>query len=126
MRRIGVAIGNMLTRSARPLTTIDSAERSARLAAIDALVREWQPSRLVVGLPVHADGTEHATTVRARAFARDLAQRFALPVALEDERHTSEIARDALAGRGRRGRAQRDEVAAQIILQAWLDGRNDA
>jgi putative pre-16S rRNA nuclease len=125
-RRIGVAVGNTLTRSARALTTIDAPDAHAREEALAALVREWQPAHLVVGLPVHADGTEHAMTKRARAFADDLARRFALPVALEDERHTSEIARGMLGGSGRRGRERRDEVAAQIILQAWLDAQHDA
>ena len=120
-RRIGVAIGNTLTRSARALTTIDARDENARLAALDRLVREWAPARLVVGLPVHADGSEHAMTTRARTFAATLAARYALPVELEDERHTSEIARDALVGGGRDARARRDEVAAQIILQAYLD-----
>jgi len=120
-RRIGVAIGNTLTRSARALTTIDARDESRRLAALDRVVHEWAPARLVVGLPVHADGREHAMTGRARAFAATLASRYALPVSLEDERHTSEVARDALAGGGRAGRSQRDEVAAQIILQAHLD-----
>ena len=125
-RRIGVALGNTITRSARALTTIDDSEHDVRLAAIDRLVHEWAPSRLVVGLPVHADGTAHAMTARARAFGDALGARYALPVVFEDERHTSEIARAALAGRGRRGRALRDEVAAQIILQSWLDARRDA
>lgn len=124
-RRIGVAIGNTLTRSARALTTIDAPDERDRFAALDRLVREWQPARLVVGLPLHADGSEHAMTARARTFAATVARRYALPVALEDERHTSEIARDALAGGGRAARAQRDEVAARIILQAYLD-KHDA
>ena len=100
-----------------------------RSASIAALIDEWRPARLVVGLPVHADGTEHAMTARARAFAHDLERRFALPVALVDERYTSELARQALAASGRGGRADRDlrdQVAAQMILQAWFDDRHDA
>jgi putative Holliday junction resolvase len=120
-RRIGVAIGNTLTRSARALTTIDTRDERERFAALDRLVREWEPARLVVGLPAHADGSEHAMTARARTFAATVATRYELPVLLEDERHTSEIARDALAGGGRAARACRDEVAAQLILQAYLD-----
>ncbi|HET8876540.1 MAG TPA: Holliday junction resolvase RuvX [Casimicrobiaceae bacterium] len=128
-RRIGVAVGNTLMRVAHPLATIAAADPAARWTAIRALLDEWRPQRLVVGLPVHADATPHAMTARAREFALELADRFALPVALEDERHTSEIARDALAAAGRGGRAHRplrDRVAAQIILQAWFDGRHDA
>jgi putative Holliday junction resolvase len=127
-RRIGVAVGNTLTRVAHPLATVAADGAGGGFDAITALVGEWRPQQLVVGLPVHADGTEHAITTRARAFAAELARRYALPVALEDERHTSEVARDALAARrrGRRAdRALRDQVAAQIILQAWLD-RDDA
>jgi putative Holliday junction resolvase len=123
-RRIGVAIGNTLVRVARPLATIDAQASDARFAAIAALVGEWQPDQLVVGVPVHADGTEHAMTSRARRFARQLAGRFRLPVVEADERHSTQDAGSALefAGEGgRRGRAKRDEIAAQIILQAWFD-----
>ena len=129
MRRIGVAVGNTVTRTARPLTTIADDDPARRFAAIAALVDEWQPARLVVGLPVHADGAVHPMTAEARTFAAKLAERFSLPVAFEDERHTSEVARDTLraAGRGsRRDRSLRDQVAAQIILQAWFDQRHDA
>jgi putative Holliday junction resolvase len=128
MRRIGVAVGNTVTRIAHPLATIDDHDPGRRFDAIAALVDEWQPGRLIVGLPVHADGAEHEMTAKARAFAHELGRRFSLPVALEDERHTSEVARDTLtaAGRGaRRDRALRDQVAAQIILQAWLDRPDD-
>jgi putative Holliday junction resolvase len=78
----------------------------------------------VVGLPVHADGTPHAMTARAKRFAHLLEARFGRPVALVDERWTSEAAAQALRDRGhggREARAKRDEAAAQIILQAWLD-----
>jgi putative Holliday junction resolvase len=128
-RRIGVAVGNTLTRTAHPLQTIDAANADVRSASIAALIDEWRPQRLVVGLPVHADGTEHAMTARARAFAHDLERRFALPVALADERYTSALARHALSTSGRGGRADRglrDQVAAQMILQAWFDERHDA
>lgn len=129
-RRIGVAIGNTLTRTARPLTTIARQDGEASLAAIAGLIGEWQPEQLVVGIPVHADGTPHAMTVRARRFAQTLFERFGLPVAAADERHTTQAAQSALnvTGGGRGGRAARDEIAAQIILQGWLDddGRADS
>jgi len=128
-RRIGVAVGNTLTRIAHPLATLASGNAAARWSAVGALLDEWRPRRLVVGLPVHADGTEHAMTAQVRTFARELERRFMLPVALEDERYSSEVARDALAAAGRGGRADRalrDGVAAQVILQAWFDARHDA
>ena len=123
-RRIGVAVGNTLTRTAHPLQTIDAPRAAQRSAAIAAIVDEWHPSQLVVGLPVHADGTEHPMSARARDFARELERRHRLPVALVDERWTSEIARRQLTQSGRGGRADRglrDQLAAQIILQAWFD-----
>ncbi|MFO1396107.1 MAG: Holliday junction resolvase RuvX [Burkholderiales bacterium] len=122
-RRTGVAVGNTLTRSAQPLATIEAEGDDARLAAIAPLVAEWQPQALVVGVPVHADGTPHAMTARALRFAQVLEARFALPVQRADERHTTQLAQSALtaAGAGRSGRAQRDALAAQIILQGWLD-----
>ena len=124
-RRIGVAVGNTVTRMAQALRTIDAPDAAARFAAIAALVAEWRPARLVVGLPVHADGTAHAMTARARGFARELERRHALPVALVDERFTTEAARSALAAApGRRAeRGARDREAARIILQAWFDER---
>jgi putative Holliday junction resolvase len=123
-RRIGVAVGNTLTRVAHPLSTIE-AGLTARFPAIAALIDEWRPQQLVVGLPVHADGTPHAMTRSAQRFAADLAEHFKLPVALVDERWTTEAAQGELraARRGRDGRAMRDQVAAQLILQAYFDER---
>jgi putative Holliday junction resolvase len=128
VRRIGVAIGTTRLGTARPLTTIESPRDDARFAAIDALIAEWHPDRLVVGLPVHADGTPHEMTARARRFARQLAARYRVPVMEVDERHTSELAAAELRAAGRGGREQRalrDAVAAQIILQAYLDTPHD-
>jgi putative Holliday junction resolvase len=123
-RRIGVAVGNTLSRVAHPLSTIESG-LSTRMAAIGALIAEWEAQQLVVGLPVHADGTPHAMTRNAQRFASDLAERFKLPVALVDERWTTETAQVELRAeqRGREGRAMRDQVAAQLILQAYFDER---
>jgi putative Holliday junction resolvase len=128
VRRIGVAIGTTRLRSARPLTTIESERNDRRFDAIAGLIAQWQPKALVVGLPLHADGTPHEMTARARRFARQLAGRFGLPVHEVDERYTSELARAELraSGRGRAAhRAEVDAVAAQLILQAWLDTPHD-
>jgi len=127
-RRIGVAVGTTRLRTARPLTTIDTERNDQRFAAIAALIAEWQPDRLVVGLPLHADGTPHEMTARARRFAHQLEGRTGLPVVQVDERHTTELARSALQAGGRGGRehrALRDAVAAQLILQAYLDTPDD-
>jgi putative Holliday junction resolvase len=123
-RRIGVAVGERATGIAHPLATIDSERNAERFAAIAALVDEWRPALLLVGLPTHADRTEHGMTARARRFARQLEGRFGIAVALADERYTTQAAATALSAAGVRAREQRplrDRVAAQLILQAYLD-----
>lgn len=112
VRRVGVATGNSLTRTATPLTTI-AAEGAARMAAIDALIAEWRPAALVVGVPRHPDGAAHANTERARRFGRELKARFGLPVHEVDERYTTTDARRA-------GAVDLDAAAATIILEQHL------
>ena len=111
-RRVGVACGNSLLGQARPLKTI-AAEGSARFVAVQALIREWQPDALVVGVPFHPDGAPHDTTARARRFARQLHGRFGLPVHEVDERYTST---EALAA----GASDVDATAAALILDQYL------
>ena len=128
-RRTGVAVGETTLGLAHPLGTIVADNDEDRLAAIASLVREWRPALFVVGLPTHADGTPHAMTARAQQFARRLRARFQLAVELVDERYTTEAATTALGdvGIGKRGhKPLRDRVAAQIILQAYLDQRAHA
>jgi putative Holliday junction resolvase len=125
-QRIGVAVGETTIGVAHPLATIGAKADRERFEAIRALIEEWQPALLVVGLPTHADGTAHAMTARALRFARQLDGRFGLPVTCCDERFTTQDASLALRGAGVRGRAKkavRDQVAAQLILQAYLDQR---
>lgn len=124
-KRIGVAVGNTLVGIAHPLQTISSEANDARFAAIAALIAEWQPVQLVVGLPTYLDGGEHALTLLCRKFARRLEGRFRLPVALVDERLSSAEASQSLKEAGIRGRQQKamlDQVAAQTILQQFLNG----
>lgn len=123
-RRIGVAVGNTLVRVAHPLATIDQERKAERFASIAEVIAEWQPAILVVGLPLHADGAEHEMTECARRFARQLQGRFRLPVEFSDERWTTELAQAALAAQGSGGAeapGARDQVAAQMILQSWLN-----
>jgi len=128
-QRIGVAVGETRLRLAHPLTTIENSSAGQTLGAIETLLTEWKPAFLVVGLPTHADGAPHAMTARARRFARELEQRFALPVMLCDERFTTHGAASALREAGARGEGRkmaRDRVAAQLILQAYFDQRQPA
>ena len=123
-QRIGIAIGNTLSASSRPLTTIADERNEVRFATIAALLAEWQPGALVVGLPCNDDGTPHEMTARCRRFANQLKGRFNLPTILVDERYTSAAASSALDEAGIHGRKQKsllDQYAAQQILQAYLD-----
>jgi len=119
-RRIGIAVGEHLTRTARPLTTLTSHDGKPDWTAIHHLLEEWRPARLVVGLPLHLDGKEQPMTDRARRFGNQLHGRFGLPVSYADERLTSAEATRLLTGKGR-DKAAIDKVAAQLILQSWLE-----
>lgn len=123
-KRIGVAIGDLETGLAHPLQTIAEEGNDQRFQSIATLIAEWHPVQLVVGLPMHLDGTEHELSRLSRKFANRLKGRFDLPVNLVDERLTSAEASQSLNEAGIRGRAQKamlDQVAAQHILQSFLD-----
>ena len=123
-QRIGVAVGNTFSNSAQPLITIDQEKNELRFAAIEALVREWQPCALLVGLPCNDDGTPHELTALCRRFANRLHGRYGLTTLLVDERFTSLAASEQLNKQGIRGRQQKsliDQYAAQQIMQAWFD-----
>jgi len=115
-RRIGIAIGNTLTRRARPLEILEVPTRAARFERIAGLLRLWQPQRLVVGLALDSDGGEQYATLRCRRFAHQLQGRYGMPVELVDERGSSIQAQAALGTH-----APDDAVAAAIILQRYLD-----
>ncbi len=123
-KRIGIAVGNTVLRRASPLATINEEKTEARFAAIAALLNEWQPGALVVGLPSNDDGTPHELTALCRRFANRLKGRFKLPVILLDERYTSLAASAQLNEEGIHGMKQKaliDQYAAQQILQAYFD-----
>jgi len=125
LKRIGVALGEVLLGKARALTAIRAETNEARFAAVARLIQEWQPAQLVVGLPLTLDGAEHALTARCRRFANQLAGRFGLPVALVDERLTSAAAEEELRDAGLDWRTRKeavDALAAQHILQDYFDG----
>jgi len=121
IRRIGVAVGEPETGTAHPLPGI-AVSGDARFVAIGALVEQWRPTTLVVGLPLAANGAAHDMTRRAERFARQLHGRFRLPVELVDERFTSVEAEGQLRGR-KAARLAVDSVAAQLILEQYLDER---
>lgn len=122
-RRIGVAVGQSLTNSASPLTTIQAKQGIPEWALIQALIAQWRPMDLVVGLPTAIDNRELYTTIAAREFADQLHKRFALPVHLVDERLTTVEARARLFAKGGYKKIKKNEVdciAACLILEQWL------
>ena len=119
-KHIGVAVGQTLTRTANPLETIRVTSTNPDWDTISRIVKTWQPDALVVGLPLNMDGTEQKVTRRARRFGKQLFGRYRLPVHLVDERLTTREARDRLAFEGRAG-SDDHPVAAQIILESWLN-----
>ena len=126
-KRIGVAVGNTVTSQAEALTTLHVESNAARLDAVEKLVIAWQPASLVVGQPEHADGRPHAVAHLAKKFGNRLSEKFKLPVAYINETLSSSEASRMLNERGVKGIAQKDEidaVAAQVILQSYLDERN--
>ncbi len=112
LKRLGVASGNRLTRSATPQQTI-AVQGDARVAEITRRVSQWQPDALVVGVPFHPDGASHENTARARKFARQLRARHGLPVFEVDERFSTT---EALAA----GAPDADAASACIILEQFL------
>lgn len=122
-RKIGVAVGQRITGTARPLKTLRSRDDQPDWAGIASLVREWRPSALVLGLPLGPDDMPVDWAGQIHRFARQLRGRFGLPVHLIDERLTSVEARRQLRSRpGPRpsDHLLEDAVAAALILETWL------
>ena len=115
-RKIGVAIGNTLTRQARPLEILAPVTREQRFAAIGRMLQEWRPDRVVVGLPLTPEGGDQYVTMRCRRFANQLHGRYGLKVELVDERGSS-VEAQAILGTNEPD----DAVAAAVILQRYLD-----
>jgi putative holliday junction resolvase len=109
-KRIGVAVGNTITKTAEALKIIQGKNQDEKFKAIEALIQEWQPQLLVVGLPTHPDGAEHEMTLKAKRFGNQLHGRFQKEVVWVDERYTSVSVQDG-----------NDALAAQLILQQYLD-----
>lgn len=109
-KRIGVAVGNTITKTAEALKIIQEKNQDEKFKAIERLIQEWQPQLLVVGLPTHPDGAEHEMTQKAKRFGNQLNGRFQKEVVWVDERYTSVSVKDG-----------NDALAAQLILQQYLD-----
>ena len=131
-KRIGVAVGQDITATASPLLTLSANRGEPDWAHISQLVDEWKPCAFIIGLPMHADNSETPITLMAKHFADQLQGRFAKPVHFVDERLSSHEAETRASQRHSKNRsadrkiasqnkAEIDKIAAQIILQSWLN-----
>jgi putative Holliday junction resolvase len=126
-RRIGVACGDTVSRTAAPLGAVPVGMGGPRWEVIDALLREWQPALIVVGLPYNVDGSDSAQTRDTRSFAAEAERRYRLQVVLVDERYSSreaearlKAARESGLRRRRVAKADVDAAAACVILERWF------
>lgn len=115
LKRIGLALGNTLTNSARPLSIIHWTSNKEKWAALSEVIKEWQPEKIVIGIPFHKDGADNTMTPVCRNFARQVAGRFGIPCELEDERFSS------VEAEAECDEEYIDDEAASIILQQWLN-----
>ncbi|HEX2548905.1 MAG TPA: Holliday junction resolvase RuvX [Gammaproteobacteria bacterium] len=123
MKRIGVAVGQTVTKTARPLATIKAIQGIPEWDRLNKIIQKWQPDALVVGIPLNMDGTEQPLTANAKHFATLLETRYQMPVYGMDERLSTKDARERIFNEGgfkALQEGQVDSVAAQLILQNWL------
>ena len=113
--RVGVAVGNSMTKTGQALKTIAAPSSAALFQEIESLLKQWQPDQLVIGHPVYPDGTPHAMTAKAIRFGNQLHGRFHLPVSPVDERYTSAV----LEGNSEM-RDNLDAHSAVLILEQYF------
>jgi len=121
-KRIGVASGQFITCSSNPITTLTSLNNKPDWASIAALISEWKPDALIVGLPFYLDGSKSEMTERAEKFSRQLEGRFHLPTYTHNEALSSFEAEQFLQDKKKQHNKQDiDKIAAAIIVQSWLE-----
>ncbi|NCX94013.1 MAG: Holliday junction resolvase RuvX [Gammaproteobacteria bacterium] len=121
-KRIGVAVGQRITQTASPLTTVFYDRGEPDFLKIQKLIQEWRPEALIVGIPFNMDDTESASTQAARRFVAALESRFQLPVHPIDERLTTRAVRYELKEQGKDQLQKVDAYAACLILESFLRG----
>lgn len=126
MRRIGVAVGQVVTKTAKPLDTLKAIDGVPQWEEIEILIKRWHVDGFVVGIPYNMDGTEQPITQIVRAFVKKLSGRFKLPIHLMDERLTTQEAKWHIRDMKRKKDAQVDSIAAAIILESWLAQSNNS
>jgi putative Holliday junction resolvase len=114
-KRIGVAVGNSLTKSAQNLPVILNTSEEQRFVGITKIIAQWEPDAIVVGLPLYPDGAEHAMTQKARRFGQEIGGRYSKPVYFVDERYSSVV----LEGEAQYHESL-DSHAAALILEQFF------
>ncbi|MBN2689459.1 MAG: Holliday junction resolvase RuvX [Gammaproteobacteria bacterium] len=123
LRKIGVAVGQLITKSASPMPILPAKDGAPNWQQLDKLIQDWQPCALVTGLPLNMDGSEHEITKAAKKFVTQLEERYKLPVHFVDERLTTKAAREFIYEQGGYKALQDsaiDSIAAKLILEDWL------
>ena len=119
--KIGVAVGQKITGTATPLGVITARDGKPDWPAVDAMVNEWKPKLMVVGLPLNMDGTTSDMSEAAEKFGRRLHGRYGLPVEMADERLSTFEAREIMEGEG----GDVDAIAARLILETWFRSKTE-
>jgi putative Holliday junction resolvase len=125
-RRIGIAVGQEITHTAQGLTTVSNIDHEPDWSAIDKLIKQWQPQLLVIGMPHHLDDRPHELQPLVQSFGDKLKARYHLPIAWIDEKLSSteaetRIAQSTRSKQRRQDKAEIDKLAAELILQTWLN-----
>ena len=124
-KQVGVAVGQAITGQARELCTLKAQNGIPDWDKVQALIKEWQPDAIVVGLPLNMDGTRSNMSDLAEKFSRKLNGRFGVAVYTHDERLTTFEAKGERMARGGQKGSYRDNpvdaIAAALLLQGWLD-----
>lgn len=123
LARIGVAVGQSITQTASPLDTLKANNGVPNWPLVEALLKKWQPAKVLVGEPFNMDGSDQAITLKARKFANQVHGRFGVQIEMVDERLSSAAAREELfdiGGYNKLKKSQVDSIAAALILESWF------
>ncbi|OGT30065.1 MAG: Holliday junction DNA helicase RuvA [Gammaproteobacteria bacterium RIFCSPHIGHO2_12_FULL_35_23] len=126
-KRIGIAFGQMITKTASPLAVVNNRNGLPDWTHITTLIKQWHPQALVIGLPMNMNNTRQNTTDLAESFAKELQHKFNLPIYLVDERLTTISAREEVFNKGGYKALQEAKIdahAAKIILESWMNEQN--
>ena len=124
LKKIGVAVGQVVTRTATPVATLKAQDGAPQWSQIQAIIDEWHPKLLLVGLPLHMDGSEQAITKAAKRFGNRLNGRFKIPVEWVDERLTSDEAERQITDlkiSSHNDKLSVDSLSAQLIIEQWFE-----